>query len=74
VADCDGEHAAAVAEQVVGREQAASWGKGSDGETRLARFIQRELGDRLIALHDRLIPGTKRNIDHLFVAPTGVWS
>jgi hypothetical protein len=27
----------------------------------------------VIALHDRLIPGTRGNIDHLFVAPTGVW-
>jgi hypothetical protein len=31
------------------------------------------VGDRVIALHDRLIPGTKGNIDHIFVAPTGVW-
>src|SRR6476646_4806036 len=25
------------------------------------------------ALHDRLIPGTRGNIDHIFVSPTGVW-
>jgi hypothetical protein len=68
-----GDEAAAVAEQVVAREQAASWGKGSAGESRLATFVQREVGDAVIALHDRLIPGTKRNIDHIFVAPTGVW-
>jgi hypothetical protein len=68
-----GDHAAVVAEVMAGREVAASWGKGSDGESRLATYVDREVGDRVIALHDRLIPGTRRNIDHLFVAPTGVW-
>ncbi len=34
---------------------------------------QREVGDAVIPLHDRLIPGTRGNIDHIFVAPTGVW-
>ena len=52
---------------------AATWGKGSNGERRLAAFLEREVGDRVIALHDRLIPGTRGNIDHLFIAPTGVW-
>ena len=68
-----GDYAAAVAEQVVGRETSETWGKGSAGETRLAAYIAREVGDHAIALHDRLIPGTKTNIDHIFVAPTGVW-
>lgn len=27
----------------------------------------------MIPLHDRLIPGTRGNIDHIFVASTGVW-
>jgi hypothetical protein len=62
-----------VAEQVAGREEAATWGKGSSGESSLAGFVAREVGDYVIALHDRLIPGTKRNIDHIFVAPSGVW-
>jgi len=68
-----GDHAAAVAEQLVGRETAETWGKGSAGEAELAGYVTRELGDTVIALHDRLIPGTRANIDHIFVAPTGVW-
>jgi hypothetical protein len=68
-----GDHAAAVAEEMAGREASETWGKGSAGESRLAAFIAREVGDRVIALHDRLIPGTKGNIDHIFVAATGVW-
>jgi hypothetical protein len=51
----------------------ATWEKGSEGERRLARWLAKEVGDAVIALHDRLIPGTRGNIDHLFVAPTGVW-
>lgn len=68
-----GDHAAVVAEEVAKRDVNETWGKGSEGEGRLARYIEREVGDRIIALHDRLIPGTRVNIDHLFVAPTGVW-
>jgi hypothetical protein len=70
-----GDHAAAVAEAVAPTEhEIAAWRKGSDGESRLAAYIEREVGDRVIALHDRLIPGTRnKNIDHIFVAPTGVW-
>ncbi|MFL5927192.1 MAG: nuclease-related domain-containing protein [Gaiellaceae bacterium] len=68
-----GDHAAAVAEKMAARDAEATWGKGSEGESRLAAFVAREVGDRVVALHDRLIPGTRGNIDHLFVAPTGVW-
>ena len=55
------------------RDMEASWGKGSAGELRLAHYIQREVGDAVLCLHDRLIPGTKGNIDHIWVAPNGVW-
>jgi hypothetical protein len=68
-----GDHAAEVAREMADRDAAASWGKGSEGESQLARYIAREVGDGVIALHDRLIPGTRGNIDHIFVAPTGVW-
>jgi hypothetical protein len=68
-----GDHAAVVAETMAARDASASWGKGSDGESRLAAFIAREVGDAVIPLHDRLIPGTRGNIDHIFIAPSGVW-
>ena len=68
-----GDHAAEVAREMAGRDAAATWGKGSEGESSLARYITREVGDAVIALHDRLIPGTRGNIDHIFVAQTGVW-
>ncbi len=31
------------------------------------------MGDRAVLLHDRRVPGTRGNIDHLAVAPSGVW-
>jgi len=68
-----GDYAAEVARQMADREAAASWGKGSDGESRLASYVRREVGDRVIALHDRLIPGTRGNIDHIFISQAGVW-
>ena len=69
-----GDHAAEVARQAAAADPSiAPWLKGGDGEFRLAEFVEREVGDRVIALHDRLIPGTRGNFDHIFVAPSGVW-
>jgi len=68
-----GDHAAAVAQEMAEHDVAGSWRKGSDGESRLATYIAREVGDTVPALHDRIIPGTKGNVDHIFVAPTGIW-
>jgi Nuclease-related domain len=50
-----------------------AWRTGSAGEQRLARFFERELPKSVFALHDRRIPGSRANIDHVLVAPSGVW-
>ena len=50
-----------------------AWAKGSEGERRLAAHLVRSVGDRAILLHDRRIPGSQANIDHLAVAASGVW-
>lgn len=50
-----------------------AWERGASGEERLAYFLGQELPDTAIALHDRRIPGTRGNIDHVVVAPSGVW-
>jgi hypothetical protein len=50
-----------------------AWRTGSAGEERLARFFERELPASAVALHDRRIPGSRANIDHIVVAPNGVW-
>ena len=68
-----GDHAAAVAEQLAEREIRSDVGQRKQRQSRLAAYIERELGAAVIALHDRLIPGTRGNIDHIYVAPGGVW-
>ncbi len=50
-----------------------AWAKGSDGERRLAAHLQGALGERAVLLHDRKVPGTCGNIDHLAIASSGVW-
>jgi hypothetical protein len=50
-----------------------AWATGSAGERLLAEQLERRIGNRAILLHDRRVPGTRGNIDHLAVAPSGVW-
>jgi len=50
-----------------------AWAKGSEGERRLAADLTKRVGDRAVLLHDRKIPGTRANIDHLAVAASGIW-
>lgn len=50
-----------------------AWAKGAEGEARLARWVDAGLGDTATALHDRKVPSTRGNIDHLVIAGSGVW-
>ena len=50
-----------------------AWAKGAEGERRVAAALERELGDRVVLLYDRRIPGRVTNIDILAVATSGVW-
>jgi hypothetical protein len=48
------------------------WETGAEGEELLAESISRRCPD-VPVLHDRRIPGSRANIDHLAFAPTGVY-
>ena len=48
-----------------------AWASGARGEERLAAALDGVDGIR--ALHDRRVPGTRGNIDHLVVGPSGVF-
>lgn len=50
-----------------------AFARGSEGERSVARVLAKRLGSGAIALHDRAIPGRRGNIDHIVVAPSGVW-
>lgn len=48
------------------------WRRGADGEVATAAVLAR-LSRRWVVLHDRAVPGSRANIDHLVIGPTGVW-
>lgn len=49
------------------------WQQGAIGEEQLGARLDSLVSRDLVALHDRRIPGTKANIDHLVVTGGGVW-
>lgn len=50
-----------------------AWDTGALGEERLGARLNEFASELLRVLHDRRIPGTTANIDHLAVTPTGVF-
>jgi len=54
-------------------QSTTAWDVGAVGEERLARRLNELATDTLRVLHDRRIPGTRANIDHIAVTPTGVY-
>lgn len=49
----------------------AAWKQGESGELRVAEILDGLKG--ISALHDRKIPGSRANIDHVAVGPAGVF-
>jgi hypothetical protein len=50
-----------------------AWDVGASGEVRLGQRLNELAADTLRVLHDRRVPGTRANIDHLVVARAGVY-
>jgi hypothetical protein len=50
-----------------------SWAKGAVGEESLGAKLTKLANERLVVLHDRRIPGSRANIDHIAVAPGGLF-
>ena len=50
-----------------------AWDTGALGEERLGNRLNEFASDSLRVLHDRRIPGSRANIDHIAVTPTGVY-
>ncbi|MBE1515700.1 nuclease-related domain-containing protein [Nesterenkonia halotolerans] len=56
------------------KQSTTAWALGAEGERRIGARLDRvawELGG--LVLHDRKIPGSRANIDHILVVPSGVW-
>lgn len=61
-----------VALAIAGDPQSTTaWRQGSIGEQKLAEALKVVID--LQALHDRRVPGTQGNIDHILVSPAGVF-
>lgn len=49
------------------------WLRGSAGEAATARLLEGLPAPRWAVMHDLAVPGSRANIDHLVIGPTGVW-
>ena len=49
------------------------WDQGAVGEERVGSFLEAARDQGVEVLHDRRMPGSRANIDHLVIAPSGVW-
>jgi len=49
------------------------WTKGAAGEYLMDLSLHSHVNEGAVILTDRQVPGTKSNIDHIVVAPSGVW-
>lgn len=67
------ERRAARASTPSASSSAEKWQAGAIGEQYVARYLQETVGHSAILLHDRDVPGTRGNIDHLAVSRNGVW-
>lgn len=55
------------------RQATTAWAAGADGERMVGARLD-ALADRgVVTLHDRRIPGSRANIDHVAIAPGAVW-
>ncbi len=55
------------------RQSTQAWEKGAAGGERLGARLDSLASDDLAVLHDRRIPGSKANIDHIAITRSGIW-
>lgn len=49
------------------------WAIGARGEEHVAKVLKARLRPESVVLHDRRIPRSRANIDHIAIAPSGIW-
>ncbi|MCX2750010.1 nuclease-related domain-containing protein [Arthrobacter sp. MI7-26] len=55
------------------RQSTNAWDRGAIGEERLGARLNSVSADGIAVLHDRSIPGSKANIDHIAITRHGIW-
>ncbi len=56
------------------RQTTVAWRKGAEGEERLGRRLNKLEEHGFHVLHDLQVPGSKANVDHLVIGPTGLFA
>jgi len=54
-------------------QSTVAWRQGAEGEERLGYHLDQLSSEGFVILHDRRVPGSQANIDHLVIGPTGVF-
>jgi hypothetical protein len=55
------------------RSDPSRWARGAAGEVVTAAILESLPRRRWVVLHDLALPGSRANVDHLVIGPTGVW-
>lgn len=55
------------------RQSTAAWKSGAVGEAEVGRALEAIESEDVVVLHDRRIPRSRANIDHIVVTRAGVW-
>lgn len=55
------------------KQSTTAWKSGATGESTVGARLEVIASDQLVVLHDRRIPRTRANIDHIVVTRAGVW-
>ena len=55
------------------KQSTAAWKSGVTGESKVGAHLDAIASGQIIVLHDRRIPRTRANIDHIVVTRAGVW-
>ncbi|RKR73479.1 nuclease-related domain-containing protein [Frondihabitans australicus] len=55
------------------KQSTRAWASGANGERIVGARLDAMASETVRVLHDRRIPGSRANIDHVVVTPAGVW-
>jgi hypothetical protein len=58
---------------IVPRQSTTAWVTGAEGEERTADYLDPLATEGFVIFHDRTIPMSPANIDHIVIGPTGVF-
>jgi hypothetical protein len=62
-----------LAERVINPMSTRAWRRGADGEVATARYLADLESDGYFVFHDLRIPGSRANIDHVVIGPSGIF-